>query len=116
MHKKYTLKYVIQHAKKLRQDMTATEKILWSKLHNKQLNGLKFRRQHPIERYIADFYCHEYKLIIELDGKIHSERKEYDENRDRFVVAGGYNVLRISNDEIENSIDDILERIKKLCR
>ena len=113
MQKKYNLKYVIQIAKKLRQNMTDSEKVLWSKIRKKQLNGLRFRRQHPIGRYIADFYCNELKLIVELDGNVHEKRKEYDENRNRFLEAGGYTVLRICNDEIENSIDDVLEKIKK---
>jgi len=113
MRKKYSQKYVIKLAQELRKDMTNTEKILWSKLRKNQLNGLIFRRQHPIGRYIADFYCHELKLIVELDGCIHNKRKEYDKNRDKFLEAGGYTVLRFSNDEIENSIEDVLERINK---
>ena len=112
MHKKYSPKYVIELAKKMRRDMTSAEKIFWSKLCKKQLKCLRFRRQHPIGRYIADFYCHEIKLIIELDGIVHEERKEYDENRDGFLEAGGYTILRFSNDEIINSIDNVLEKIK----
>ena len=99
----------------MRKEMTSAEKLLWSKLCNKQFNGYKFRKQHPIGRYIADFYCHDLKLIIEIDGDIHNERKEYDENRDVFLKADGYTVLRFSNDEIENTLEDVLETIRKCC-
>lgn len=63
--------------------MTQAEEILWKHLRNKKLNGMKFRRQHPLDMFIADFYCHEKKLIIELDGGIHEtpEQQEYDEGR-----------------------------------
>jgi len=93
--------------------MTPAEKILWFKLNKKKLNGFRFRRQHSIGRYIADFYCHDIKLIIEIDGNIHDKRKEYDKNRDEFLEAGGYTVLRFQNDEICNSLDDVLKKIKK---
>ncbi len=78
-----------------------------------QIQTAASRRQHPVGRYIADFYCHECKLIIELDGGIHNERKEYDENRDNYLKAGGYTVLRFSNDEIENSLETVLESIRE---
>ena len=112
MHKKFSPHYVIQLAQKMRKDMTASEKRLWLKLRNKQVGGLRFRKQHPIGRYIADFYCHELKLVIELDGTIHDERKEYDENRDTFLKAGEYTVLRFNNNEIEDSIDDVMDKIR----
>jgi len=111
MHKQYDPKYIIVLAKKLRQTMTEAEMKLWSKIRRKQFANLRFRRQHPVGRYIADFYCHDCKLIIELDGDIHNERKEYDENRDNYLKAGGYTVLRFSNEEIENSLDTVLESI-----
>ena len=111
MHKKFSPHYVIKLAKKMRKDMTASEKRLWLKLRNKQVGGLRFRRQHPVGRYIADFYCHELKLVIELDGTIHDERKEYDENRNKFLKAGKFTILRFNNDEINDSIDDVLNKI-----
>ena len=114
MHKKFNPRYVIKLAQTMLKDMTAPEKKLWLKLKNKQIDGLRFRRQHPIGRYIADFYCHELKLVIELDGAIHDDRKEYDENRDAFLKAGGYSLLRFSNNSIEDSIDDVVKKIR-LC-
>lgn len=113
MYKNYSPEYVIKLAKKMRGKMTPAEKILWSKLCKKQLNGFRFRRQHSISRYIADFYCHEIKLIIEIDGNIHDKRKEYDNNRDKFLEAGGFTVLRFHNNEITNSLDSVLGKIKK---
>ena len=111
-NKKYSPKYVVKLAQQLRLNMTPVEKILWSKLCNRQILGMKFRNQHPIERYIVDFYCHEIKLIIEVDGTVHDSRKEYDDYRDNFLKGGKYTVLRFSNDEIENSIESVLHTIE----
>ncbi len=107
-----------QRAKDLRKIMTPAEKILWEKLRGKSLGNYKFRRQHPIFRFIADFYCHELKLVIELDGEIHDskERQEYDLNRSYKLNEFGITVLRIRNEVILNSstkaMQDILEFIK----
>ena len=113
MQKKISPPYIIELSRKLRKEMTPAEKILWSKLRKKQLNGFSFRRQHSIGRYIADFYCHDLRLIVELDGDIHYETKEYDTDRDEFLKASGYTDLRFQNDEILNSLDNVLDRIKK---
>jgi len=82
--------------------MTGAEKILWKELKNRNLNGLKFRRQHPIHFYIADFYCHEKRLVIEVDGEIHKRRavKEHDENRSAELDRLGINVIRFTNDQV----------------
>ena len=72
---------ILEKAKVLRKDMTGAEKVLWERLKNKQVLKLRFRRQHPIDIFIADFYCHTVRLVIELDGKIHKTQKEYDEGR-----------------------------------
>ena len=74
---------IFENAKELRKSMTEAEEILWKHLRNNKLNELKFRRQHPLDIFIADFYCHQKKLIIELDGGIHDtlDQKEYDEGR-----------------------------------
>ena len=111
-HKKYSPRYVVDISRKLRLEMTQAEKILWPRINNKQLDGLRFRNQHPIGRYIADFYCHEIQLVIEIDGGIHNERKEYDSYRNGWLEAGGHTVLRFCNEEIENYIDSVLETIR----
>ena len=73
--------------------------------------GFVFSRQHPIGRYIVDFYCHELKLIIELDGAVHENTKEYDHARGVFIKACVYTVLHFTNDEVEKSIEVVLEKI-----
>ena len=110
--KEYSPKYVVELAREMRSGMTESESILWEYLRNKRFYGLKFKRQHPIGRYIADFFCHSLKLVIELDGSIHDNRKEYDKNRDDYLSACGYNILRISNEEITDSAETALEKIK----
>jgi very-short-patch-repair endonuclease len=85
-----------QHAKDLRHSQTEAEQKLWSFLRNKQLKGKKFRRQHATAGYVVDFYCHECKLAIELDGNYHKseEAKEYDEARTKLLNQYGITVLR----------------------
>jgi very-short-patch-repair endonuclease len=102
-----------EYSRELRQVSTKAEKLLWEELRNKKLNGLKFRRQHPLGKYIADFYCHEKKLVIELDGAIHDkkENKEYDKSRTFEIEALGICVIRFKNDEVETNIDIVLSKI-----
>jgi len=102
-------------AREMRKSMTEAEKILWSSLRGKQLNGYKFRRQHPISQYIADFYCHEKRLIIEVDGGIHmkTDIKENDENRTAELDRFGIRVIRFYNDDVVNDLGAILSAIKK---
>ena len=103
-----------EKAKALRMRETKSEKILWDKLKNNQLDGLKFRRQHPISLYIADFYCHKFKLIIELDGKYHEEKEQKikDQERDEVLKLNGLDILRFKNEEVEKNIDNVLIKIK----
>jgi very-short-patch-repair endonuclease len=91
-------------AKELRKDLTASEKILWSYLRRRQQLGMYFRRQHPYGIYILDFYCFEATLVIEVDGGIHLNQKEYDEERTRYLESSGLTVLRFRNQEIEKNI------------
>lgn len=104
---------LFEKAKELRNNMTPAEKIMWEKLNRKQLMGYKFRRQHPIDSFIADFYCHAAKLVIEVDGKIHesSEQKEHDSGRDFQLKELGLNILRFSNEEVINDIEKVLKVI-----
>lgn len=113
-------KTITELARDLRKNQTASEKLLWQNLRNRKLNGFKFNRQFPIVYgrnfdgtslfFIADFYCHEKKLIIELDGKIHEFQKEYDKERDAILNDLGLRVIRIKNEELEN-ISKVLEKI-----
>src|SRR5437868_4924133 len=87
-----------RRAKDLRKRMTPPEQILWSRLRGSKLGGLKFRRQHPLGAYIADFYCHEAGLVVELDGITHFYRSDArDVIRDRWMDEGGLRVLRFHN-------------------
>lgn len=77
--------------------MTSAEKILWEKLRAKRFNNLKFRRQQIIAGFIADFYCHSLRLVIEVDVEVHNQQQEYDEARDKILRAKELTVLRFSN-------------------
>ena len=105
---------IFQIAERLRRDMTATEKIIWDRVCKNQL-GVRIRRQHPIWKFIADFYCHEVKLIIEIDGGIHlrSENKEYDISRDIILKEFKIEILRFNNDEVINEPDLVIEKIRR---
>ena len=95
---------------------TPAEQKLWSHLRNRQLNGLKFRRQHPIEKFIIDFYCDEAKLCIEIDGDSHVEQIEYDQARTAYLNELGYTVIRFTNREVVNQCEAVLQHIAEECQ
>jgi very-short-patch-repair endonuclease len=97
-------------ARQLRRNLTDAEKRLWQELRMHQMLGLRFRRQHPIGRYIVDFVCLEKKLIIELDGGQHAE-SICDQDRDQWLRERGYNVKRFWNNEIFENIEGVKEKI-----
>jgi very-short-patch-repair endonuclease len=98
-------------AKILRENMTICEKLLWEKLNRKQVSGLRFRRQHPIDFFIVDFYCHEARLVVEIDGEIHKKQKEYDDGRSAEMERYFIKIIRFKNSEVENSIEDVINII-----
>ena len=102
-------------AKSLRNNETKAEILLWEKLKNNQLGGFKFRRQHPISLYIADFYCHKLKLIIEIDGEYHFTKEQIpkDKERTNMIEFNGVQVIRFSNEEILSNIETVLQEIEK---
>jgi cyclase len=102
-----------QTARSMRHEMTEAESLLWNELKNRKMSGLKFRRQHPIHYYVADFYCHEKKLIIEVDGGIHNSKatKEHDENRSAEFERLGIRVIRVTNEQVLNSWGEVIEKI-----
>jgi len=104
-------------AKSLRKKMTKAEKLLWSRLKNKQLGEI-FHRQHPIDIFIVDFYYHEHKLVIEVDGEIHKKPdvKERDEGRTFEMGKYGTDVLRFTNKEIFANPKEVIEIIKEKLR
>ena len=92
--------------------MTEEELILWSQLRRRQLDGYKFRRQHPIGTYVADFACLEAKLILEVDGGQHSEQRDADKSRDENIAERGFAVLRIWNGDIGRNLSGVLDKIQ----
>ncbi len=98
-------------ARSLRSAMIDVERLLWQAIRGKQLNGHRFRRQHPIGHYIADFACIEQKIVIELDGGQHQEQLEADEQRTDFLREYGWQVLRFWNNDVLNNIDGVLSVI-----
>ncbi len=103
-------------ARRLRKTPTTAEVRLWSELRNRRFVGFKFRRQHPIGPYFADFYCHEASLVVELDGESHFGRDDYDAGRQAWLEGQGLMVLRFYNNDIPANLDGMLERIFFECR
>jgi very-short-patch-repair endonuclease len=101
-------------AKNLRKESTDAERLIWSRLRAGRLEGLKFRRQHPIGPYIVDFVCLERKLVIELDGGQHAlpEETQKDNQRDSWLKEEGYTVLRFWNNEVLTNLNGVLEEIR----
>jgi very-short-patch-repair endonuclease len=109
---------ISQKAKELRKCETGAEKILWARLHKNQIMGLQFRRQHPINRFIADFYCARIKLVIEVDGSIHElpENQDYDIGRSEILNDFGIKVIRFSNEQIIEDIEEVISNIEKIVK
>ena len=103
------------NAKTLRKSQTPAEKLLWSALRNRKINDLKFRRQHPIDMFVADFYCHEKKLVVELDGDSHEDKQDYDRERDDWLRSRGFFVVRIGNNDVMNDVDAVVKYLATVC-
>ncbi len=103
-------------ARELRQQMTAAEAVLWDKLRDRRLGGYKFRRQAPIGRCIADFFCPAANLVIELDGSVHANQVEYDAERTRWLEEKGYSIMRFNNQAVEERLDEVLQQILEACQ
>ena len=89
--------------------------MVWNYLRRKQLEGLKFRRQQPVGRYIADFICFEKKIVIEVDGGQHALDKENDIERDEWFEKQGFQVLRFWSNEVLRNIEGVLEVVRNSC-
>lgn len=116
------MKYLVKEtARNLRKNQTETEAVLWEALRNRKLLGLKFLRQHPIvfqwdgiKRFlIADFYCREAGMIVELDGAIHDKRKDHDDARDYTLKGLGFDVLRFRNEKIKSDLKGVLRELRR---
>jgi very-short-patch-repair endonuclease len=108
-----TMRAVVVRARGLRREQTPTEMRLWSALRNRQLVGLKFRRQHPYGQFVLDFFCVERQLAVEVDGGVHlnAEQAARDSERSEFLTQRGVRVLRFTNEEIEQHLPDVLRKI-----
>jgi len=100
-------------ASRLRKNLTLGEFLLWKKLRDRKIFNTKFRKQHPVNKFIVDFYCHEYKLVIEVDGDYHNDvdQIQYDLVRTSDLINFGLKVIRFTNFEIINNVDHVIEEI-----
>ena len=102
---------IFEKARGLRQHTTIPERVLWEKLKENRLLGFRFKRQHPIDNFIADFYCHKVRLVIEIDGASHSKQAEYDSNRTLIMNEFDLKVVRFRNEEVMDKLDFVLKKI-----
>jgi very-short-patch-repair endonuclease len=104
-------KTVEQAARTMRREPTAAEEMLWSALRKNQVAGLKFRQQHPVGRFVLDFYCPSCKLAVEVDGDIHDEQPERDAERTKVLERYGYHVLRFRNEQVLRELPKVVQEI-----
>jgi very-short-patch-repair endonuclease len=97
--------------------MTKAEKLLWDKLRDRRIFKPRFRRQHPIGIFIVDFYCHEFKLAVEVDGEIHLRKDiiEYDIGRTYYLENMGIKIVRFTNNQVFTNLEFVLKEILKVC-
>ncbi len=105
---------LLEASRHLRQRATPPEDLLWARLRDRQVAGSKFRRQAVIGKFVGDFYCHESRLIVELDGSVHDmpEVADRDISRQTYLEEQGYTVIRFRNDEVERDMNMVLETIR----
>lgn len=103
-------------AREHRQSPTAAEHILWQFLRAKQMDGFKFRRQHPVGSFIVDFCCVQARLVIEIDGDYHFDQVEYDQDRTAWLESLEYQVIRFTNQEVTTQIETVIEEILQACQ
>ncbi len=103
----------VAKSRELRRNSTKPESLLWSALRSGRLAGLKFRRQHPIGPYVADFYCHAVNLVVEIDGMSHDDRGEYDRERTEYLSRSGLKVIRVLNDDVFEDLEAVIPYIAR---
>ncbi len=109
---------IFERAKLLRENLTETEKMIWQELRGNKILGLRFKSQHPMDTYIVDFYCHQIKLVIEIDGGVHKEKnqKEYDAERTFELENCGLEVIRFTNEQVQSELKEIIQKIQNQCK
>jgi very-short-patch-repair endonuclease len=106
---------VLERARELRHPQTPAEQRLWATLRDRRLGGFKFRRQHPIDRFIVDFFCHECSLVVEVDGESHATQVEYDQARTEWLNDHGCTVVRFSNQDVDQRLEGVTHVILEHC-
>jgi very-short-patch-repair endonuclease len=99
----------LSRVRQARRDSTPAERRLWSRLRARQLNGAKFRRQVWLGPFVADFFCADVRLIVEVDGDTHADQIDYDERRTKWLAREGFRVFRVTNSDVMNNLDGVLE-------
>jgi very-short-patch-repair endonuclease len=109
---------IFENARLLRDKQTKYEKMLWEELKSNKILGLRFKAQHPIDVFVADFYCHKLRLVIEIDGEYHLAKQQsiYDSARTDRLGGHGVTVLRFTNSEVEKDRKGVVDRITKACK
>ena len=102
-----------ERARELRRETTPAERLLWARLRNRQLQGRKFRRQHPLGRFVVDFCCPAERLVVEVDGEVHEGQEEEDEARTAVLESYGYTVLRFPNQAVIQDVEGVLKAIAR---
>jgi very-short-patch-repair endonuclease len=110
-----TAEVILGHAREMRRNPTKAEELLWKALRGRSLSNLKFRRQQPMKGYILDFYCEAARLGVEVDGEIHlsEQQRKYDLERTKYLAEYGIKILRFTNEEIINTIIEVLNTSEK---
>ena len=105
------------YRQRLRNNLTKTETIIWSRIRKRQVNGTKFRRQFSIGPFIADFYCPRLKVVVEIDGPYHNSRRqiEYDLRREKYIEQFGILILRYTNDDVYDRLDEVIGELTVVC-
>ena len=106
----------LQLAKYFRSHMTYAERCFWNMCRRNQVAGLQFRRQQIIHGFIADFYCNQINLVVEVDGGIHEQQKDYDELRTKIINQHGVKVIRFTNEEVVNKSDWVLAKMMEYAK
>lgn len=106
----------LRFAKELRKRQTEAENIVWREIRNRKFLGLRFKRQFIIEGFIVDFYCDEFALAIEIDGRIHEKQKEYDAWRQKIIESNSVSFIRVKNEEVFQDIGILFDKIKDFVK
>jgi very-short-patch-repair endonuclease len=105
---------ITRRAREMRHEPSPAERVLWFHLRGGK-TGFKFRRQHPVGWFIADFYCAQSRLIVELDGPSHDHSEDYDDRRPEWLMANGHEVVRFSNDDVMKNTEGVVAEIERVC-